>query len=334
MRQLFLPACVCLVTWSGTTNPEARFTLDEFTGKSTAHAAADTTGIGTSNDLRGALRPEWRGEELSTEIRIPDDAVSDAAPSPAIEIPAPSGVVNSDIPGGIPLPPIAKQVVVRSTEEICDTLTRSAQINNLPAPFLIRLLFQESGFNPGVISSAGAQGIAQFMPDTATDMGLENPFDPRQAIPASARLLSSLVQKFGNLGLAAAAYNAGPKRVSDWLGLKGKGKLPDETQGYVKIITGKPVENWTSAEARHPGAKLQRSAPCQESAGLLAWNGPDTVPMPQPAPLRIAQEKQQEKPALVANLRLDMKHADRAEREAAVARTARPVAKRERVAQR
>ena len=125
-------------------------------------------------------------------------------------------------PAGIPLPPIAKPVIVRSTEEICDTLTKSAQINDLPAPFFIRLLFQESGFKPGVVSSAGAQGIAQFMPDTAEGMGLDNPFDPREAIPASARLLNSLLRQFGNLGLAAAAYNAGPKRIQGLARLEGQ----------------------------------------------------------------------------------------------------------------
>ncbi|MDP1906935.1 MAG: lytic transglycosylase domain-containing protein, partial [Hyphomicrobium sp.] len=201
----------------------------------------------------------------------------------------------------------------------CDTLTKSAEINNLPAPFFIRLLFQESRFDPGVISSAGAQGIAQFMPDTASDMGVENPFDPALAIPASARLLNSLVRQFGNLGLAAAAYNAGPKRIQDWLGSKGKGKLPDETQDYVKSITGHPVENWSEAAARHPGEKLPRRAPCQESAGLLAWNGPDAVPMPQPSPLRAAPA---EKPIVAATIRSDMRYADRAEREAAAAKSA------------
>lgn len=348
MRQLFLPACVCLVTWSGSTNPDARFTLNEFTGKTLAHAATvETTGNG-----RDEWRQETRNERASVEIRIPDDAFAlaqpaavttaslppepAAAPAPpsdlAIEFPVPSGVVvNNGIPVGIPLPPIAKPVIARTTEEICDTLTKSAQINDLPAPFFIRLLFQESRFNPGVISSAGAQGIAQFMPATAEGMGVSNPFDPREAIPASARLLNELLQQFGNLGLAAAAYNAGPKRIQDWLGSKGKGKLPEETQGYVKTITGKPVENWTQAEARHPSEKLPRRAPCQESAGLLAWNGPDTVPMPIPSPLRAAPEKPHDKPldkpVRVAAVRSDMMHADRAEREAAAAKSApKPVA--------
>ncbi len=307
MRQLFLPACVFLLTWSGATEPDAaRWSLDAFTGKHGSHSASAKHGSHAAN----AARPGTRDEEPSVTVTIPrqpDIAVQrDGAPAEAtlaaldlaVEFPVPSGVVvNNGIPIGIPLPPIAKPVIARSTEEICDTLTKSAQINDLPAPFFIRLLFQESRFNPAVISTAGAQGIAQFMPETATDMGLVNPFDPAQAIPASARLLNSLLRQFGNLGLAAAAYNAGPKRVIDWLSSKGKGKLPEETQGYVKIITGKPVENWSSADARHPGQKLPRHAPCQESAGLLAWNGPAEVPVPQPSPLRAAAAKPVEKPA-------------------------------------
>jgi soluble lytic murein transglycosylase-like protein len=96
-------------------------------------------------------------------------------------------------------------------------LVESAQSNNLPIPFLIYLLLQESGFRPDVVSRAGAQGIAQFMPETAATVGLDNPFDPIQAIAASARLLRNLARQFGNLGLAAAAYNAGPRRIHDWL---------------------------------------------------------------------------------------------------------------------
>jgi soluble lytic murein transglycosylase-like protein len=78
----------------------------------------------------------------------------------------------------------------------------------------------------------GAQGIAQFMPGTAQERGLADPFDPEQAIPAAASLLRDLSQRFGNLGLAAAAYNGGPNRVSAWLA--GNGSLPAETQDYVR----------------------------------------------------------------------------------------------------
>jgi uncharacterized membrane protein YeaQ/YmgE (transglycosylase-associated protein family) len=186
------------------------------------------------------------------------------------------------------LKPLLKPVVFRSREEICDALVQSALNNDLPVPFFIRLLYQESTFRPAAISSAGALGIAQFMPETAAHRRLDNPFDPAQAIPASARLLRDHYRKYGNLGLAAAAYNAGPRRVDDWRAKKGP--LPQETQDYVKVITGFPVETWTVPLAGGPAVKLQQGAPCQETAGLLAWDGPDEIPMPVPSP-RVVEAK-------------------------------------------
>jgi soluble lytic murein transglycosylase-like protein len=213
-------------------------------------------------------------------------------PNAAVDIPAAGTPSQSgdNAPAPVeatPLPkakPDIKPVIYRPKEEVCDILTRAAQRNDLPVPFFIRLLFQESHFSPGVVSNAGAQGIAQFMPATASEWGVDNPFDPLEAIPASARLLRNLFEKFGNLGLAAAAYNAGPKRIQDWLAKKAS--LPQETQGYVKTITGKPAENWRASENGAPAVKLPRHAPCQEAAGLLAWNGPDEIPTPVTAPHR------------------------------------------------
>jgi uncharacterized membrane protein YeaQ/YmgE (transglycosylase-associated protein family) len=194
--------------------------------------------------------------------------------------------INASLPPGyepvvLPLAqlrPLLKPIVYRSREEVCDAIAEAARSNDLPPHFFIRLLYRESSFKPYVISSAGALGIAQFMPETATDRGLDNPFDPLQAIPASARLLRDLSQKFGNLGLAAAAYNAGPKRIQDWLA--NKGQLPQETQDYVKTITSWPAETWTVAQAGSPAVKLPQLAPCQELAGLLSWDGPDEIPLP------------------------------------------------------
>ena len=161
-----------------------------------------------------------------------------------------------------PLKPLLKPVVFRSREEICDTLVHAALSNDLPVPFFIRLIYQESTFRPAAISSAGALGIAQFMPETAANRRLDNPFDPAQAIPASAKLLRDHYRRFGNLGLAAAAYNAGPRRVDDWRAKKGP--MPQETQDYVKIITGFPVEAWTMPLAGGPALKVPQGAPCQE----------------------------------------------------------------------
>lgn len=185
-----------------------------------------------------------------------------------------------------PPPAAAKPVIPRTRAELCETLARAADVNDLPAPFFIRLLYQESRFNPASVSPAGALGIAQFMPATAEGVGLDNPFDPVQAITASANLLRTLLERFGNLGLAAAAYNAGPRRVQEWI--EKKGKLPTETQGYVKIVTGQPAENWKKNHPDPADMRVPHRAPCKEVAKLHAWKEPRMVPLPPSSPLRDA----------------------------------------------
>lgn len=93
-----------------------------------------------------------------------------------------------------------------------------------------------------VPSTGCLEGIAQFMPERAAERGLADPRDPHFAIPHAARLLADLRCQFGNLGLAAAAYNAGPGRVSEWL--RGSGMRPAETRASVQLVTGQPVERW------------------------------------------------------------------------------------------
>jgi hypothetical protein len=273
-----------MTTWSGATGSDPRLSLNEFTGakldgKIHAHRApTDAADAGSAEPVRAEIPMDVSAADIAAE--------APSAETPVVEAPTdtPASVA---MPERIPLPPIAKPVVHRTREEVCGTLVEAAERNNLPVPFFISLLFQESRFQPEIVSNAGAQGVAQFMPETAASMGLENPFDPLQAIPASARLLRNLVSQFGNLGLAAAAYNAGPKRIQDWLGKKGK--LPEETKGYVKTITGRPAENWTAASLL-PGQRLPRHAPCQEAAGLYAWTGPENIPLPARSPLRPAPE--------------------------------------------
>lgn len=84
---------------------------------------------------------------------------------------------------------------------------------NVSATLLAAQLMAESNFNPFATSSAGAQGIAQFIPSTAAAYGLANPFDPEEAIEAQAHLMSDLLSQLGSPQLALAAYNAGPAPV-------------------------------------------------------------------------------------------------------------------------
>lgn len=124
----------------------------------------------------------------------------------------------------------------------CDEISVTARTYRLPPQFLLRLIWQESRFNPQAVSPVGAQGIAQFMPATAQWRGLGDPFDWSLSIQHSGRWLAELRQQFGNSGLAAAAYNAGPGRVREWLA--GSRELPEETQAYVRVITGRKADDW------------------------------------------------------------------------------------------
>jgi hypothetical protein len=143
--------------------------------------------------------------------------------------------------------------------ELCERAASEATANNLPAEFFTNLIQQESGFRPHVVSPAGAQGIAQFMPPVAFSYGLANPFEPIAALRASAKLLAELLEQFGNLGLAAAAYNAGPKRVQDWMNKRRK--LPAETRHYVHKITGRPAEHWANLRTNGSEVSLPND-PC------------------------------------------------------------------------
>ncbi|MFI0842619.1 lytic transglycosylase domain-containing protein [Mesorhizobium sp. IMUNJ 23232] len=132
---------------------------------------------------------------------------------------------------------------IMTTARICDMIDIHARANGLPRDFFARLIWKESRFDPDAVSPAGAEGIAQFMPGTAKMRKLKNSFDVTQALPASAKYLAELKTGFGNLGLAAAAYNAGETRVTRWL--TSGGFLPLETDEYVLDIMGEPADNFS-----------------------------------------------------------------------------------------
>jgi hypothetical protein len=142
----------------------------------------------------------------------------------------------------------------------CQAMAAAAAANDLPSAFFMRLIWQESRFNPASVSPAGAQGIAQFMPETARLNRLEDPFNPHESITKSAQLLRELNRQFGNLGFAAAAYNAGPGRVRDWLAAHRL--LPDETQTYVRLVTGRTIEEWTNGQNVSLNLPAAKGLPC------------------------------------------------------------------------
>ncbi len=120
-----------------------------------------------------------------------------------------------------------------------------ARRNGLDPNFFVRLIWRESLFDAGAVSPAGAQGIAQFMPGTAKLRGLADPFNPAEALAASAAYLADLSRGYGNIGLAAVAYNGGEARADRFVARQGD--LAPETRAYVQAITGRPAETWRDA---------------------------------------------------------------------------------------
>jgi hypothetical protein len=171
-----------------------------------------------------------------------------------------------------PQKPAETAADINTREAMCLMIESAAKAADLPLEFFARVIWQESRFQAdavGPVTRNGqrAQGIAQFMPGTASERRLLDPFDPVQALPKSAEFLSELRGQFGNLGLAAAAYNAGPRRVQEWLA--GSGSLPQETRHYVAAITGTTVDDWAAAGKNGKMPDRAPATSCRELIALL-----------------------------------------------------------------
>ena len=193
-------------------------------------------------------KPRWaRAVRLTAACAVLAAALPQAAPARAEPPGGPANAASASAAGSAKAATTvaAPKGSRPSVDDICRTLAQAAADNELPEEFFTRLIWQESRFDPAAVSPAGAQGIAQFMPQTAAMRGLTNAFEPLQALRESAGYLRELRTTFrGNLGLAAAAYNAGPSQVEAWLA--GRSRLPGETQAYVRIVTGYTAEAWNA----------------------------------------------------------------------------------------
>ena len=168
--------------------------------------------------------------------------------------------------------------------DVCNAIAAYANTWKLPKGFLARLVWQESRFDPGAVSPAGAQGIAQFMPATGRLRGLRDAYDPAEALARSAEYLQFLRQRFGNLGLAAAAYNAGEGAL-ERITTRG-GFIPYETRDYVTIITGFPVESWLEGAVDAVDFDLSKTKPFEAACLEMAAARPMPRALPESAEWR------------------------------------------------
>ena len=145
-------------------------------------------------------------------------------------------------------------------ESLCLMIESAAKANDLPLAFFSRVIWQEGHFQINTVGPQREPMITGAWP-------VLDPFDPVQALPKAAEFLSGLRERFGNLGLAAAAYHIGPERLQAWLA--GTGAMPEETRDYVIAVTGASVDAWVRAGRGGTLRAAAAPASCQDLIAML-----------------------------------------------------------------
>lgn len=175
----------------------------------------------------GAPEPP-QGEEAQTSFAL----VEHRWPAPVLAFPRQPSIDRAPSPAQRARPPVRSA----ARERVLPFIQLAEGRHGLPIGLLDALIATESAYVVHAVSRAGAAGLAQLMPATALELGVSDRFDPMQSIDGGARYLRRMLDRFGSVSLALAAYNAGPGAV-----LKAGG-IPSnrETPGYV----GKVIARW------------------------------------------------------------------------------------------
>ena len=178
--------------------------------------------------------------------------------------PVNAGSIDMQVEAGVKEAGLALAGPKPFVDIVCPIMQEQAEARNLPPMPFVRLIWKESRFNPQAVSPKGAQGIAQFMPGTAEERGLDDPFEPKLAIIHSASLLADLRREFGNFGLAAAAYNAGAERVFGYSAEQAVGRhisliipperIAEEDHIVASLKAGERVDHFET-ERRHSSGR-------------------------------------------------------------------------------
>ncbi|HNV69714.1 MAG TPA: lytic transglycosylase domain-containing protein [Candidatus Ozemobacteraceae bacterium] len=182
-------------------------------------------------ELRGQRKPQLPKETFNKVLQ--EAGLPTTTPQ---EPPAKATALPRLPPNGTTAPIELRAPAQKPNDVFSSLIDKYARLHNLDPKLVRRLIEVESDFDPACISSKGAMGLMQLMPETAQELGVENPFDPEQNISGGTRYLAQMLEREGgNLARALAAYNAGPTTVRDYNGIP---PYP-ETRNYIRKILGK-----------------------------------------------------------------------------------------------
>ncbi len=181
-----------------------------------------------NNSFRGISPRKIRREKQTFADALADAKKSEPADAGGKKA---AGAVPLPKPSPLPLPglsPASSQI-----PDFGDLIRKYSLLHDLDPKLVSRIIEVESGFDPKNVSRKGAMGLMQLMPETAKELGVENPFDPESNIAGGTRYFARLLdQNSGNLSLALAAYNAGPTKVREHGGVP---PFP-ETRNFVSKV--------------------------------------------------------------------------------------------------
>jgi soluble lytic murein transglycosylase-like protein len=196
-------------------------------------ARAVATGSASVPAVASVPVPQATSADFASALQAATTADAAAAGDPAVALqPAPASATDVAYPGAQSALGSGEAGESGGYESLIE---QAAARNGLEPAVLHGLIQQESGFDPTATSSAGATGLTQLMPGTASSLGVANPLDPAESIEGGARYLGQLMSQFaGNTADALAAYNAGPGAVQEY------GGVPpySETESYVSNVLG------------------------------------------------------------------------------------------------